>query len=140
MIVEFQGEFRWLSNFAPCKIVVDGMVYNSVEHAYMSAKSDDPEWKIYCRDTERPGDVKRASKYIQLVTDWEDIKLDVMAGCLKQKYSQEPYKTLLIETGEDLIQEGNRWHDTFWGVYLPTGKGQNHLGKLIMKIREELKK
>ena len=38
-----------------------------------------------------------------------------------------------------MLEEGNTWHDTFWGVDAKTGEGQNHLGKILMKIREELK-
>jgi hypothetical protein len=30
-----------------------------------------------------------------------------MKECIKQKFSQEPYKTKLIETGNQHIQEGN---------------------------------
>ena len=44
-ILEFQGEYRWLSNFSPCEIILDGITYKSVEHAYMSAKSENEEWK-----------------------------------------------------------------------------------------------
>lgn len=36
---------------------------------------------------------------------------------------------------EELI-EGNYWHDTYWGVC--EGVGENHLGKLLMEIRNEL--
>jgi predicted NAD-dependent protein-ADP-ribosyltransferase YbiA (DUF1768 family) len=54
------------------------------------------------------------------------------------KFSQEPYRTLLLNTGNILIQEGNRWGDTFWGVDLNTNVGENKLGLLIMQIREQL--
>jgi len=40
MIKEFQGEHRWLSNFTPVNILYKGYIYSSVEHAYVSAKSD----------------------------------------------------------------------------------------------------
>ena len=138
MIKEFQKEHRWLSNFAPCKIVLEGGVYNSVEHAYMSAKCDDPEWKAFCQKTEKPGQVKKASRRIKLRPDWDDLKIEVMKKCLKQKYTQEPYKTKLKKTGTQCIQEGNRWNDKFWGVCLKTGEGKNILGKLIMGIRAEI--
>jgi predicted NAD-dependent protein-ADP-ribosyltransferase YbiA (DUF1768 family) len=48
MIKEIQNEHRWLSNFAPVKINLDGIEYPSVEHAYMPAKSDNAEWKKFC--------------------------------------------------------------------------------------------
>lgn len=139
MIKEFQGEFRWLSNFVSANIELDGIKYASVEHAYMSAKSDDPEWKAFCADAKnKPGEVKRKSKTIQVKSNWNDVKLSVMENCVRQKFNQEPYKTKLLATGNIHIQEGNTWKDTFWGIDLKTGNGFNNLGKLIMKIRTEL--
>ena len=52
---------------------------------------------------------------------------------------KNPYRTLLLETGNEYIQEGNWWNDTFWGFCLKTNTGENKLGKLIMKIRNELR-
>lgn len=139
MITEFQNEYRWLSNFAPVKIKIDGIEFPSIEHAYMSAKSDDIEWKKFCSNSNNTaGDVKRKSRNITLKDDWNNIKLDVMKECVNQKFSQEPYRTKLLETKTQHIQEGNRWNDKFWGVCLKTSKGENHLGKLIMKVRSEL--
>jgi predicted NAD-dependent protein-ADP-ribosyltransferase YbiA (DUF1768 family) len=34
-----------------------------------------------------------------------------------------------------LIEE-NTWGDTFWGIC--KGQGENHLGRLLMQIRDEL--
>ena len=139
MIKEFQGNESWLSNFAPVKIELEGRTFQSTEHAYMSAKSDDISWKKFCADEQnKAGQVKRASKNIELVDDWETKKLEVMEECIKQKFNQEPFKTKLLETGKNYIQEGNRWDDKFWGVCLKTNKGENHLGRLIMGIRSTL--
>jgi ribA/ribD-fused uncharacterized protein len=139
MIKEFQGNYRWLSNFAPVQIELNGKTYPSVEHAYMSAKSNDIIWKQFCTDSNNTaGQVKRQSRTIQLIHDWNDIKLQVMEECVKQKFNTEPYKTKLIETNDEHIQEGNNWNDKFWGICLKTNQGQNHLGKLIMSVRKEL--
>lgn len=106
----------------------------------MSAKSDDIQWKQTCTDENiKPSKIKKMSKDIVLVDNWESIKVEVMRECLNQKFSQEPYKTLLLETGDTFIQEGNYWGDTFWGVDLNSNSGENRLGKLIMEIREKLK-
>lgn len=139
MIKEFQGEYRWLSNFAPATIGLDGIKYPSVEHAYMSAKSDSEHWKKFCSDSSNTaGTVKKASRVIELVENWEHIKVSVMQECIEQKFSQEPYKSKLLSTGYTHIQEGNTWNDTFWGVNLKTGKGENNLGKIIMQVRTDL--
>ena len=42
----------------------------------------------------------------------------------------------LLTTGDAKIVEGNTWGDTFWGVC--GGVGENHLGKVLMRIRAEL--
>jgi predicted NAD-dependent protein-ADP-ribosyltransferase YbiA (DUF1768 family) len=36
--------------------------------------------------------------------------------------------------------EGNSWGDSFWGVSLDTGMGTNHLGRILMDIRDQLYK
>lgn len=137
MIKEFQKEYRWLSNFAPCTISMGGFLYKSVEHAYMSAKSNKLSWKRFCQ-VESVGTVKRKSKEIELIEDWEEIKDTVMKSCLIQKFFQEPYKIYLINTGNQYIQEGNMWGDKYWGVCLKTGVGENKLGKMIMEIRDKI--
>lgn len=139
MIKEFQGEFRWLSNFTQVAIELDGRIFSSVEHAYMSAKSDDEDWKNFCENTFSAGQVKKASRSIALVDNWEDIKVDIMRECIDQKFNQQFFKAKLLATGDTIIQEGNMWNDKFWGVCLKTGKGKNILGKLIMEKRESLK-
>ena len=140
MIWKFEKEYEWLSNFAPCTIVLHGITYPSVEHAYMSAKSDDVRWYLKCADESiKPGTIKKMSREIVVMPDWDAIKVAVMQECLHQKFNQEPYKTLLLETGDVYIQEGNYWGDAFWGVDLNTRTGDNLLGKRIMEIREKLR-
>lgn len=74
-----------------------------------------------------------------MVSNWDEKKLSVMRYCLNQKFNQEPYKSKLLQTDNEFIQEGNTWEDTFWGVCLKTGKGENNLGKMVMDIRNELR-
>lgn len=141
MIREFKGEYRWLSNFASCKIHFDGRLFASVEHAYMSAKSKDLAWKKFCADSNNsPGTVKKKSKEIVLREDWPSMKVEVMRELLEKKFSQRPYRSLLLKTGDLYIQEGNWWGDSFWGVDFKTNTGENNLGLLIMAVREELVK
>ena len=45
-------------------------------------------------------------------------------------------KEKLLATGTEELVEGNNHGDTFWGCV--NGKGENHLGKILMKVREEL--
>jgi len=111
-----------------------------VEHAYMSTKSYSERWKDFCERENSPGTVKKRSRIIKLVEDWDNLKYDVMRELLWLKFSQPAFKIWLLETGNTIIQEGNYWGDTYWGIDLKTGKGENHLGKLIMEIRRQLQK
>ncbi len=133
-ITEFNGEFRWLSNFAPCEVVLDGSLYPSVENAYQAAKTLYLEERVqleFCS----AGEAKRLGRKLVLRPDWEMVRLDVMEGLLRQKFAHQ-YRDQLITTGGRELIEGNDRKDTFWGV--SDGEGENNLGKLIMKIRREI--
>ena len=141
MISQFKGEYSWLSNFATASIQSGDFLFPSVEHAYMSEKSDSKEWKLFCtNDANSPGAVKKASYHEKLVDGWHEKKVGIMRQFLIQKFNQEPYKTLLIKTGSNYISEGNWWDDCFWGICLKLNSGENMLGRLIMEIRENLNK
>lgn len=140
MITQFIDEYRWLSNFQSVQIKYEGKVYPSVEHAYISAKSDDDGWKQLCASSKyRAGDLKQVSKDIELREDWEDVKVFIMYDLLKLKFTQQPFKNKLLDTGDIELIEGNWWGDEFWGINVNTDTGQNILGKLLMKIRREIR-
>ena len=63
-------------------------------------------------------------------------KLGITEDVIRQKFNNPELKEKLIATGDAELIEGNPWGDTFWGVC--EGKGENHLGKILMKIRSEL--
>jgi len=84
----------------------------------------------------KPGDVKKFGKTLELRKDWDNIKLEVMEYGLRQKFSKKYFKEKLLETKNKELIEGNYWNDTYWGIC--RGKGDNNLGKLLMKIRKEL--
>lgn len=136
-VLEFQGEYRFLSNFWPAAVVLDSFLYPSVEHAYQAAKTLNPEIRSKIRELPKPGDAKRFAKMLQLRPDWKQVKLSVMEDLVRQKFFMNQFcREKLLETGEAELIEGNTWNDTFWGVC--RGKGENHLGKILMKVRAEL--
>lgn len=139
IIQEFQGANRWLSNFATVSVEFEGKVYPSVEHGFVAAKSLDEEFREYCTNPNiHPAEVKSAGKKMELRGDWEQVKHEIMFTLLESKFTKEPFKTKLIESKYDYIQEGNWWSDTHWGFCFKTQQGENVLGKMIMKIRTEL--
>lgn len=131
----FKGEYAFLSNMTPCRVLYDGASYNSVEHAYQAAKTLDPAKRLEIHACVSPYDAKKLGrKLLRIRPDWEDVKESVMYTLLTQKFSQEPYKVLLDGTKGRYIEETNNWRDTYWGVC--NGVGSNVLGKLIMGIRD----
>ncbi len=133
----FHGPFRFLSNFVPVQVELDGIPFPSVEHAYVAAKTLDIEKRMEIAQVETAGQVKRLGRRLKLRPDWDTIKLDVMNDLLIQKFSQEPFSTQLLATNDFYLEETNHWGDTFWGVC--DGVGTNHLGHLLMSIRTNLR-
>jgi predicted NAD-dependent protein-ADP-ribosyltransferase YbiA (DUF1768 family) len=74
---------------------------------------------------------------VKLRPDWESIKLDVMETAVRIKFTDPELAAKLIATGDEELIEGNWWNDTFWGVC--NGVGENHLGKILMKVRADIK-
>jgi len=154
MIEGFFDEYRWLSNFWEVEIEYEDIKYPSVEHYYVALKINEPqtfnvndiptkfdvqEAREYISKLETPAKAKKLGKEeINKRKDWDDVKISIMEYGLKQKYSQEPFKGKLIHTYPMKIIETNWWNDTYWGVC--DGVGKNVLGKLIMKIREEIRR
>ena len=138
-ILEFQNENRWLSNFAPVKVMFNGLIFPSVEHAYVAAKFDDINLQKEVQKLPNAGDAKKFGRKNKdaVAKDFDEVKLTIMKKLLMQKFNQSPYRGKLLATGNCHIEEGNHWNDTFWGVC--KGKGENNLGKIIMAIRTDLK-
>jgi ribA/ribD-fused uncharacterized protein len=143
MIDSFDGEYRFLSNFWPATVVLDGLMYPTVEHAYQAAKTDVFACRLVIQAADTPGQAKRLGRRMPLRPDWERVKQDVMASLLRQKFAPGTgLADQLLATGYEGLIEGNSWHDNYWGVcYCPKccNRGQNRLGKLLMNIRKELR-
>lgn len=136
-IAEFQKEYRWLSNFWQCKVIAWGMEFPSVENAYQAAKESNPSDRAKYQKCS-PAQAKTFGKNAKIRPDWNKARLSFMEELVRRKFFNNPVlKMRLIETGDAELIEGNCWHDTFWGVC--NGKGENHLGKILMKIRSEIK-
>ena len=139
MIKEFQGEYRWLSNFWPVKVTYGDVEYPSVEHAYQAAKSLDPNVRasLMAVAGDHPGGAKRFGKTVALRSDWETVKVSIMRDLVTQKFTNDlELQEKLLATGDLYLEETNTWGDQFWGVC--GGKGKNVLGNILMEIRREI--
>lgn len=144
MIPHFKGEYNFLDNFYPSEIEYKGRKFATVEHAFQSEKSNDESFKdkLSVSNSVNPSYSKYMGRSLEEIReDWDEVKFDVMKECLREKFKRDPFRTKLLETGDENIQEGN-WHDDkIWGVDLKQDPnyGENHLGRLLMEVREELK-
>ena len=141
MINKFDGEYAFLSNFYPSPIVIkdgeDEFVAKTVEHYFQYMKTPSMEEGIAILEAETPGQAKRLGRKCHLREDWEEVKDDVMLEALHEKFQYPELRAKLLATGNEELVEGNWWRDTYWGVC--EGVGQNKLGQLLMKVREEIK-
>ena len=92
---------------------------------YENVKIEAGYSKIYSEDLEDPIKLiesgvkdlrkvlKKESKKIVLVDNWDNIKKDIMKDLVFQKFDKEPLRHLLINTGNEEIQEGNYWNDDY---------------------------
>ena len=135
-ITRFRGEYEFLSNYYEAPLTYKGFAYGSSEAAYQGAKCGEAELFSGLR----PHQSKVEARKLPTREDWDDVKLEVMEEIVRAKFTQnEELAERLLATGDAIIVEENSWHDTFWGVDGKTGEGCNHLGKILMKIRDELR-
>lgn len=138
-IESFSGEYRWLSNFAPAQVSIDGKTYPSVENAYQACKFLDETARerfvnISAHEAKSLG---KSDELGELRPGWDTMKAEIMRYLITQKFTDSnEYGKKLIETGMAEIIEGNTWGDVYWGVC--RGRGHNVLGKLLMRRRAEL--
>lgn len=137
VIDSFDGDFRFLSNFSPHPVFLNGRGWKTAEHAFQAMKTDKTHEKNVIGMAPTPGKAKRLGQRVTLRPDWENIKLDVMLTIVRKKFSQHrDIAELLIGTGDAELIEGNNWNDRFWGVC--NGEGENNLGLILMQIRKEV--
>lgn len=136
MVTEFRGKYSFLSNFYEAPVTYNGVTYKNNEAAFQAQKCPSRAHEF---SSLSPNIAKSLGRRILLRSDWEQIKEQVMYEICVAKFTQNPdLMSQLLQT-EGIIEEGNYWHDTTWGVDLKTGQGHNKLGKILMRIREENK-
>ena len=130
----FRGKYFFLSNFYPCRIEYDGLVYQNAEAAYQAQKELDFE-KRKSYQSLNPYDAKRHGRSANLRSDWDDIKDSIMHEIVLAKFQQNPdLKWLLMDVVDPIVEE-NTWNDTYWGVC--RGKGLNKLGEILTMVRQK---
>jgi predicted NAD-dependent protein-ADP-ribosyltransferase YbiA (DUF1768 family) len=159
MIERFRGEYFPFSNMYPLSEWIEadcGVLVPTSEHAYMANRFKDTQIQLAvtaARGLETRNSIYRdglAAKELahELIEAGEELsaadpiaRIALMRRVIGQKVDKnDSIRSLLLDTDEQEIQEGNNWGDTFWGVSpVGSGSGQNNLGKIYMELRLELK-
>lgn len=153
----FTGAYEFLSNMFLCTVILGDMVFPSAENAYQAMK---------CKTRKQmeefqyitPYEARKRGNDVDLRTGWNDIRLKVMKKVLQAKFEDQELANMLLRTEDMFLCELNYWGDTFWGKApvvetheVKDGditrkwtekkiKGENHLGKLLCEVREEIRK
>ena len=138
MIDKFDGEYAFLSNFYYSPFMFQGRQYPTVEHFFQAHKAKTYEDFISVLVEPTPKGAKQVGRKIKMREDWEMVKDTIMLEGLRAKFSIKGLREKLLATGDEELIEGNHWHDTYWGVC--NGVGKNKLGKMLMQVREEIRK
>lgn len=156
-------EFSNFYDKAPFEL--DGVIWSTTEHYFQAQKFDNKEYRELIRKANTPNKAfilaqqkkkggyaaawtlnkedprtlnELIDKYKHLTIDknWDTRRLVVMEKALMAKFSQPKLKELLLNTKDAVIIEDSP-RDSYWGIG-KDGKGENQLGKLLMKVRANL--
>jgi ribA/ribD-fused uncharacterized protein len=139
IIKAFEGKYRFLSNFYESPMVIDDNFYATNEHYFQAMKAEDDWDQELVRRALTPGEAKSLGRKVKIRINWELVKEEMMLKGLRAKFHQnEDLAEKLLDTKDAILQEGNTWRDTYWGIDLNSGAGRNRLGELLMQVRKEL--
>jgi len=130
-----------LSNFAKLGFEADGKYWPTVEHYFQAKKFEGQQYEERIRLAFTPKDARNMgrSRDFPIRLDWEDVKVNIMRTALRKKFiNNKIAKDLLLSTENSTLIESSPF-DYYWGCG-GDGSGENMLGKLLMELREELRK
>jgi ribA/ribD-fused uncharacterized protein len=128
------------SNFSAHSIEMDGLRWPTTEHYFQAQKFEDAAYRERIRMANSPMIAAKLgrSRKVPLRSDWEQVKDEVMYRAVLKKFQTHPQiRELLLSTGDAEIVEKTT-NDYYWGCGT-NGTGQNMLGKILMRVREELR-
>lgn len=140
----FSGDMAFLANSHVVEggIEFEGITYPSVENAFQAAKTLDPEERVQF-ETINAVQSKRLGQKVTMQPQWDYTRVQVMKSLVRQKFQNPELRDKLLATGDEALEETNKWHDNYWGACQCArcnGKlGLNWLGRILMSVRKELR-
>lgn len=139
----YQWQLFPLDNFSAFGFEMNGEYFQTSEHAFQYLKFVDTNKEIAnkIKESFSPNEARNIAcenkKY--RLSNWPDVKYQNMEKVLRLKVEQNPnVKEVLINTKDYIIAENCIDEDTDWGLD-NNNQGNNNLGKIWMKIREDIK-
>lgn len=165
MVIEFyranEKPYGAFSNLFRREIKINGMTFPTVEHAYQSLKPRDARVRDWLMAAPAPSLVALAAHVLpseeadpteimgrtadallgfHTRPGWSRLRYPWMFACLEAKFAQHSdLRELLLSTGDSQIIEAGRIDDDAgrrWGIV--NGRGQNYLGRMLMRVRAGL--
>lgn len=138
--------YIYFSPYTAHQIEIDGVIYPTVEHVYQCSRYTDLKIIDEIRNAKSPVQAwETSTKYKHLqIPEFKDEnhKLKVMEKLMRLKAEQhEEIRQALLDSGDLQIVKHITTYppgDGFWDDG-EDGNGLNHIGRIWMKIREELK-
>lgn len=153
MIIPFYSYKSIFSNFHPAKFELDRKKFENSEQAYQYLKAKyfgDQEKANEILEAKSPLETKRIAKKIKGFNKhkWMNVAFEIMKRVLLAKFTKEPFRTALLETGNKTLVECSPF-DKIWGLGMDAKnpdiydmskwKGTNLLGKALMTTRDSLR-
>lgn len=134
-------EGKELSNFFsavfPLTLQCGTFTFSSAEAAYQCLKQPRlTKAKVALFQVMTPSTAKQYGQTIPLRADWEHVKIAAMQYVLEAKFTNQSMRTALLNTNDEPLIHLSPW-DRYWGVD-NMGNGENHLGRLLMDLRERI--
>lgn len=142
------------SNWYPSIFTHDGITFTRGEQYMMFRKAvmfEDKETATAIMSTDNPKEQKELGRLVKNYNEaaWSAVREKVMVAGLFEKFNQIPkLKEALLATGDTIIAEASPY-DLVWGIGFTADqpeavdqakwRGQNLLGKVLMKVRNEIK-
>lgn len=136
----YELQFYMFSNFSSFAVEYDGRMWPTSEHAYQAMKFLERELQEEVRGQRSAHAAMKLaqSMHASYRPDWKEVRVAIMKEVCRAKLQQHDYiqRKLLTTGARRLVESSPR--DDFWG-WGAKQDGQNHLGKIWMELREELK-
>ncbi|WP_405864292.1 NADAR family protein [Streptomyces sp. NBC_01515] len=127
-----------LRNEFPAPISYDGETYPSVLHGYWALSAADPADRARIREAPSGRETQEVGRGVVRRDGWTGLRLAVMAGLLRAKFTQHPeLAAVLLGTEDARISYTGLSDSRFW-LDARDDRGRNWVGRLLELVRSEL--